>query len=71
MSPEDTQADLQLFMIRIQLDTGCNIMKLVPNIDSPIPGEVYVRRDKKWFLVGSIRNEDKKSGRVTAVNDDS
>ena len=69
MSPEDTQADLQRFMIRIQLDTDCNIMKLIPNIDSSLPGEVYVRREKKWILTGNIKNEDKKSGRVTAIDD--
>lgn|SRR5215217_2514988 len=67
MSPEDRQADLQRFLIRVQFDTDCTIMKLVPYVNESRPGEAYVRRGKRWVLIGLIKNEDKRYGRITDV----
>jgi hypothetical protein len=69
MSPQDREAELQRFVIRIQFDTRCRITKLIPYVNESRPGEVYLRDGKQWVLVGLIRDEDKKRGRVTAVDD--
>jgi len=46
-------------------------MKLIPHIDNAErPGEVYVRKEKNWKLVGIIRPQDKRYGLVTTVGDD-
>ena len=71
MAPADRIAATQLWSIRIQFDRACTSMKLIPYIGSDTrPGEVYVRREKAWRLVGIIRPEDKRYGLVTAVNDE-
>jgi proteasome lid subunit RPN8/RPN11 len=70
MSSDDLRAALQLFSIRVQVDTACNMMKLIPYLNESRPGEAYIRRGKKWVLVGYIQNEDKRTGRITAVDDD-
>lgn len=37
----------------------------------PRPGEVYVRRDKSWLMVGRLMTElDKELGIVTPVDED-
>lgn len=70
MSSDDRRAALQLFSIRIQMDTKCSVMKLIPYLQESRPGEVFMRRGKKWILVGYIQNEDKGTGRITAAEDD-
>jgi hypothetical protein len=42
-------------------------MKLVPNIESTRPGEVYLRQSKTWKLIGIIKPENKQLGIVTDV----
>ncbi|MCP3165977.1 hypothetical protein LZ199_24035 [Myxococcus sp. QH3KD-4-1] len=70
MSPTDRIAATQVWSIRIQFDNACTVMKLVPHLGSSLPGEVYVRREKQWNLVGIIRPADKRYGIVTAVDQD-
>ncbi|WP_426750205.1 hypothetical protein [Myxococcus sp. Y35] len=69
MSPTDRFAAMQIWSIRIQFDRACTITKLVPNLGSEQPGEVYLRQRKRWKLVGIIKHEDKALGFVTAVDD--
>ncbi|RJS23191.1 hypothetical protein DRW03_12810 [Corallococcus sp. H22C18031201] len=69
MSSEDRRKELQRFVIRIQFDTSCRVLKLIPYVNEPRPGEVYVRDGRRWVLIGHIRNEDKASGRITSVDD--
>ena len=69
MSPTDRFARTQIWSIRIQFDRACTITKLVPNLGSEQPGEVYLRQRKRWKLVGIIKHEDKGLGFVTAVDD--
>lgn len=69
MSEDDKRANLQLFHIRIQFDTACTVMKLMPYLNADRPGEMYVRRGRNWVLIGYIKPEDKKSGRVTPVDE--
>ncbi|WP_228560398.1 MULTISPECIES: hypothetical protein [Myxococcus] len=69
MSPTDRFAAMQIWSIRIQFDRACTITKLVPNLGSEQPGEVYLRQRKRWKLVGIIKHEDKGLGFVTAVDD--
>ncbi len=69
MSREDRQASRQLWSIRIQFDTGCRIMKLVPHVnEGSRPGEVYAREGRTWKLVGLINPEDKEDGIITPIN---
>ncbi|MBZ4418813.1 hypothetical protein K8638_20285 [Myxococcus sp. RHST-1-4] len=71
MSPADRIAATQIWSIRIQFDRACTVMKLIPYLDSDArPGEVYLRKEKRWKLVGVIRPEDKRYGLVTAVGDE-
>jgi len=67
MSERDRQARTQIWPLRIQFDTRCTIQKLVPNLDSTLPGEVYERRGKTWVRTGVIPPEDKPSGYVTPL----
>jgi hypothetical protein len=67
MSEKDRRASRQIWPIRIQFDSRCTIQKLVPNLGSPRPGEIYERRGKTWVLIGLIQPEDKPSGRVTPI----
>jgi hypothetical protein len=67
LSARDREARSQFWPLRIQFDTRCTIQKLIPNLDSTRPGEVYERRGKTWVLIGLITPEDKPSGRLTPV----
>ncbi|RKH16658.1 hypothetical protein D7X74_14860 [Corallococcus sp. CA047B] len=69
LSQDDRRSSLQLYDIRIQFDTACTVMKLVPHRHEDRPGEVFVRRGRTWVLTGYIQPEDKPSGRVTSVNE--
>jgi hypothetical protein len=68
MSERDRQARTQIWPLRIQFDTRCTVQKLVPNLDSPLPGEVYERRDKVWVRIGIIKPEDKPFGYMTPIS---
>lgn len=71
MSVFDFQNKTQLWVIRIQFDSACTLMKYVPHKNSPRPGEVYVRRNKDWHMVGRLVTElDKELGIVTPVDED-
>ncbi|WP_241758745.1 hypothetical protein [Pyxidicoccus parkwayensis] len=71
MSPGDRISATQIWSIRIQFDRACTIMKLVPFIENAKrPGEVYLRQEKRWKLVGIIRPKDKRYGLITAVDDE-
>ncbi|KFE60767.1 hypothetical protein [Hyalangium minutum] len=67
MSERDRQARTQIWPLRIQFDTRCTIQKLVPNLDTSLPGEVYERRGQSWVRVGIIPAEDKPFGYVTPL----
>jgi proteasome lid subunit RPN8/RPN11 len=69
MTEDDRRANLQLFHIRIQFDAGCTVMKLIPYLSEDRPGEMYVRNGKQWVLTGYILPEDKRSGRLTPVDE--
>ncbi|HEX8440837.1 hypothetical protein [Archangium sp.] len=69
MSRQDRQAATQLWSIRIQFDTGCRVMKLVPHLYEDRPGEIYVRNGKSWKLIGLIKPEHKEDGIITALDD--
>lgn len=70
MSPRDREARNQLWLIRIQFDTRCTIQKLVPHLDEDRPGELFVREGARWRRIGLILQDDKASGRVTALSDE-
>jgi hypothetical protein len=71
MSVLDFRNKTQLWVIRIQFDSACTIMKYVPHMHATRPGEVYVRRDKSWHMVGKLMTElDKELGIVTPVDED-
>lgn len=67
MSQADRRADRQRWSIRIQFDTSCHVMKLVPYLSESRPGEVYERQAKSWKLVGFIKPENKDTGTITFV----
>jgi hypothetical protein len=67
MSAGDRSSARQLYSIRIQFDTICQVMKLVPYIGEARPGEVYERRGKSWLLIGIIKPEHKAAGIITPV----
>jgi hypothetical protein len=68
-SPNDRVSATQIYSIRIQFDTACDIQKLVPYLTKDRPGELYERRGKHWKLIGLIKPEDKDRGRITPVDD--
>ncbi len=69
LSVFDFQNRTQVWLIRIQFDAACTIMKYVPHKNTPRPGEVYLRRERRWQLVGLLESErDKELGIVTPVN---
>jgi hypothetical protein len=68
-SPQDKKSATQLYSLRIQFDTACNIQKLVPYLTENRPGELYERRGKHWKLIGLIKPEDKARGFITSVDD--
>jgi hypothetical protein len=69
MSAADRMEARQLYSLRIQFDTTCRVMKLVPYIGEPRPGEVYERRDKSWLLLGIIKPEHKAAGTISPLAD--
>lgn len=71
MTRVDTSASTQVWHIRIQFDTACHIQKLIPYRYEPRPGEVYERLGTNWKLIGYIQPENKASGRITYVSQES
>jgi hypothetical protein len=69
MSAADRTEARQRYSIRIQFDTICRVMKLVPYIGEPRPGEVYERRGRNWALLGIIKPEHKAAGTITPVGE--
>ena len=69
MSRRDMVEARQRWLIRVQFDTKCRVMKLVPYVGEERPGEVYERRGGRWALVGIIKPEHKAAGYVTPVGD--
>lgn len=70
MSQEDLWAKTQRWSLRIQFDSECTLTKLIPYKGERRPGEVYLRRDKAWKLIGYIHEGDKDTGFVTPVGED-
>jgi len=64
----DKRSNTQLYSIRIQFDTACNLQKLVPYLNEDRPGELYERREKQWKLIGLIKPENKATGVITLVD---
>jgi hypothetical protein len=69
MSDRDRRASTQIYFVRIQFDSRCQVMKLIPHLHEDIPGELFVRQGKDWKLVGHILPEDKTTGTVTSVEE--
>jgi hypothetical protein len=69
MSAADRTSVRQLYSIRIQFDTTCRVMKLVPHIGKLQPGELYERRGQSWLLIGIIKPEHKSTGIITPVDE--
>jgi hypothetical protein len=69
MSRRDRRTSSQVYSIRIQFDTECRVMKLIPHKNEDRPGEVYLRKESSWKLVGLIKPEDKEDGIVTPVEE--
>ncbi|WP_223744333.1 hypothetical protein [Corallococcus sp. AS-1-12] len=69
MSRPDRAEARQRYSIRLQFDTACRVMKLVPYIGEARPGEVYERRGKRWALIGIVKPEHKATGLMTAVTE--
>jgi hypothetical protein len=66
MSREDLLEDNQLWLIRIQFDTACHVLKYIPYMGEQRPGEVYERMDGRWKLVGIVKPENKPYGKMTS-----
>jgi proteasome lid subunit RPN8/RPN11 len=69
MSSADRRQQRQRFSIRIQFDTQCRVMKLIPYAGEPRPGELYERREKRWVRIGIIKPEHKEAGTVTQLDE--
>ncbi|WP_140868534.1 hypothetical protein [Myxococcus xanthus] len=67
MSDRDLWSHSQRWLLRIQFDTACRVMKLIPYVGESRPGEVFAREGQRWKLVGYILPEDKPFGIVTKV----
>jgi proteasome lid subunit RPN8/RPN11 len=69
MSGADRREHRQRFSIRIQFDTRCRVMKLVPYVGEARPGELYERRERHWVRIGIIKPEHKAAGIVTWLDE--
>ncbi len=52
----------------MEVNSECTLQKFIPYRYDARPGEVYARREKRWVLVGIIKQEDKPYGFVTPVD---
>jgi len=69
MSDKDRRKDTQLYFVRIQFDSRCQIMRLVPHHKDDLPGELFLRQGQNWKLIGQILPEDKATGTITPVEE--
>ncbi len=69
MSDKDRRSNTQIYFVRIQFDSRCQIMKLIPHRKDNLPGELFVRQGKEWKLIGHILPEDKATGTVTYIKE--
>jgi hypothetical protein len=69
MSQQDRRNLTQVYSIRIQFDTECKVMKLIPYKNESRPGEVYSRVGKSWKLIALIKPEDKEEGIMTPIKE--
>jgi len=60
----DTRAAGQRYSIRVQFDTTCRVLKFVPHLNEPVPGEVFERVGHTWSLLRVIPVWDKATGKV-------
>jgi hypothetical protein len=70
LSQDDKRRSLQVYSVRIQADTACRLMKLIPYVHEDRPGEVYLRKGKTWKLIGYIEPGNKEAGIMTAVEEE-
>jgi len=58
----DTRSKAQRYSIRVQFDTTCHVLKFVPHLHEPVPGEVFERVGRSWHLLRVIPVWDKADG---------
>jgi proteasome lid subunit RPN8/RPN11 len=63
LSLGDRASAKQKYSIRIQFDTACHVLKLVPHVEAAVPGEIYERIGGTWRLLAIIPTDSKDSGR--------
>ncbi|HVE84148.1 MAG TPA: hypothetical protein VND93_14925 [Myxococcales bacterium] len=65
MTPEaDTAARVQRYSIRVQFDTTCHVLKFVPHLNEPVPGELFERVGRTWRLLRVIPVWNKVDGAI-------
>jgi hypothetical protein len=69
ISDRDRRKSTQLYFVRIQFDTQCQVMRLIPHLSEDRPGELFLRQGKDWKLIGQILPEDKPTGTITPVKE--
>jgi len=62
--PFDTASRNQRYSIRIQFDTTCHVLKLVPHVNEPVPAEIFERVGRSWHLLRTIPVHHKDSGTI-------
>jgi hypothetical protein len=60
----DTGTRHQRYSIRIQFDTTCHVLKLVPHLSEPIPGELFERVGRSWNRIRVIPVSEKDEGTI-------
>ncbi|RKG68563.1 hypothetical protein D7V80_11875 [Corallococcus sp. CA054B] len=65
MSFQDRWQSRQRYSFRVQMDAGCTVQMCVPHIGQDRPGEVYVRQERRWVLIGRV--VDKVNGIIQPV----
>lgn len=69
MSDKDRSKATQLYFVRIQFDSRCQVMRLLPHHKDDSPGELFLRQGRAWKLIGQILPEDKATGTITPVEE--
>lgn len=64
-SERDTAARRQRYSIRIQFDTTCHVLKFVPHVNEPVPGEVFERVGRSWHLIRVVPVPKKDLGTIS------
>jgi hypothetical protein len=60
----DAASRNQRYSIRIQFDTTCHVLKLVPHLNEPVPAEVFQRVGRSWRLLRVIPVYNKAKGKI-------